>query len=147
MEQQQAKKTPEKVWRDGNIKATMFRNEGALREDGSRTPDFFSTGVTKVYRDKDGEWRETHFLSGTENLKAEKLRGTAYRYEQHLRQKDRENTRNQLATDRKRVEEAMRNEDFHDEDKSRADIKRERFKQERNSRGTRREKPRERKAR
>tara|TARA_A100001391_G_scaffold153410_2_gene111237 strand:- start:12298 stop:12738 length:441 start_codon:yes stop_codon:yes gene_type:complete len=146
MEQQQPKKQPEKVWRDGNIKATMFRNEGALREDGSRAPDFFSTGVVKVYRDKAGEWRETHFLSGAENLKAEKLRGAAYEYEQHLRQKDREQDRGKAAPDRAQAQRAMFDEEWHDENKSRADIRRDRFKQTRSTPGTRQQ-PRERQAR
>lgn len=80
---------PEKVWFDGNIKATMFRNKGRMNEDGTREPDFFKTAVTKLFRDNKGEWRETHYLSGTENLKAEKLRGVAYGYEQHLKARDR----------------------------------------------------------
>ena len=81
---------PEKVFHDGLLKATMWRNPGGLNEQGEQRPDWFSTELTRSYKDRDGNWQESHTLSGIDLLRGEKLLGLAYEHEQYLKDVDRE---------------------------------------------------------
>lgn len=128
---------PEFVLRDGNLRSATWRSEG---EFGS----LFNTRLTKLYRDEDGNPRETSTLGSKELLRASELARETHRevlMRQRTHAQEKQNTKSQS-------EQRDFTEEWHDEDKSRGDIKRERFKEERTpSRGTRREKPRDRAAR
>lgn len=130
--------------RDRNIKGVLLRHRGQLDQDGKRLPDFFSSKVVKIYKDRNDEWAETPFMSGPEHLIAASMRGSMYEHEQYLIELDREAHRDNAMARNK----GAGSEEWHDEDKRRDEIKRDRFKEERKpSRGTRRAKPRDRAAR
>ena len=144
MNEERTKPTVELERLVGNIKGVMLRHRGQLDENGNRLPDFFSSKVVKIYKDRNDEWAETPFMSGSEHLAAASMRGTMYEHEQYLIEQDREAQRENVAS----RDDSAGSEIWHDEDKRRDEIKRERFKQERQpSRGTRRAKPRDRAAR
>lgn len=63
-------KQPENIW-DGNIKASIWRNEG---ESGV----FHSVTFARVYEDRDGNPRDAHGFSGTDVLKVSELARQAY---------------------------------------------------------------------
>ena len=124
---------PEIVLRDGALRSATWR------EDGEYGP-MFNTRITKLYRDDEGQPRETSTLSSKDLLRAAELARETH-YEVLERQRA-----HALERKAERGSEKDQNTDFFDEDMSRADIKRERFKGER-SQGTRRSPKRERSAR
>jgi len=63
--------------RDGSLRIAIFRNEPKQQGDRPR----FSGKLTRSYRDAQGEWRETEYLSGTEFLRAARLMEKAYEAE------------------------------------------------------------------
>ena len=63
--------------RDGGLRIAIFRNEPKQEGDRPR----FSGKLTRSYRDAQGEWRETEYLSGTEFLRAARLMEKAYEAE------------------------------------------------------------------
>lgn len=123
------KKRPEFDLRDGALRAAVWRQEGEYG-------DMFNTRITRIYTADDGEIRETSTLREKDLLPAAQLASKVYDGIRDLK-------RDQKAE----CGEDRREADFHDEDKTRKDIQRERFKSERSGRGTRREKPPERGAR
>ena len=60
--------------RDGSLKIAIFRN--AAKEEGERAR--FSGKLTRSYRDANGEWHDTDYLSGSEYLRAARLMEKAY---------------------------------------------------------------------
>lgn len=60
--------------RDGSLKIAIFRN--APKEEGERAR--FSGKLTRSYRDAQGEWHDTDYLSGSEYLRAARLLEKAY---------------------------------------------------------------------
>lgn len=60
--------------RDGTLKIALFRNEP--KEQGERVR--FSGKLTRSYRDANGDWHDTDYLSGTEFLRAARLMKKAY---------------------------------------------------------------------
>ena len=129
--QNQKDNNPEFVLRDGNLRSATWRSEGEYGP-------MFNTKLTKIYRNEDGEFRETSTLNANDLLRVAELARETHQ-EVLGRQRDR-------AQERRGERDDMQ--DWHDEDKRRDEIKRERFKEEREpSRRTRRTKPRERKAR
>lgn len=112
--------SPEIELHDGSIRAASWR------EDGEYGP-YYNTKITRRYRNDEGEIRETSSLRERDLLTAANLAQETHRT---IRERKRELTQ-------ERDQDRNQSEDWHDEDKSRKDIKRERFKEERRSEGTR----------
>lgn len=98
-EQQQAQQPenngPADVLRDGNIKATIWKNE---RENGPS----FSTVFSRTWQDEEGGYRDSHSFSGTELLRVSELARGAYTRTIELRQEHRvEITREESHTSKK----------------------------------------------
>ena len=126
---------PDFVLRDGNLRSATWRSEGEYGP-------LFNTKITKLFRDNDGEFRETSTLGSKDLLRAGEL---ARETHAEVLKRQREHTQERL---NERDDMQRDSEDWHDEDKSRDEIKRDRFKEERKPpRGTRRTKPRDRAAR
>ena len=66
--------------RDGVLKIAIFTNP---KKDGEGVR--FSHKLTRSYRDANGNWRETAYLSGSENLRAANLMILAYNKELELK--------------------------------------------------------------
>ncbi len=60
--------------RDGSLKIAIFRN--VPKEEGERAR--FSGKLTRSYRDAQGDWHDTEYLSGSEYLRAARLLEKAY---------------------------------------------------------------------
>ncbi len=141
MTERQTQKTdesnpPEIDLRDGDLRSATWRNEG-------KYGPFFKTRITKIYRDEDGNFREAETLSAKDLLRVSEL---ARETHQKIVERQREH-RLERDQDQSKETQPEFSEDWHDDDKSRDDIQRERFKQERQpSRGTRRPRQRSRKA-
>ncbi|MEM1186720.1 MAG: hypothetical protein AAGI53_17180 [Planctomycetota bacterium] len=60
--------------RDGTLKIAIFRNDP--KQEGERPR--YSGKLTRSYRDAQGEWHDTDYLSGTEFLRAARLMEKAY---------------------------------------------------------------------
>jgi len=69
-EQNEANK-PVSVLRDGNIKATTWRNEG---ENGP----YYSTTFSRTWKDGEGQYQDSRSFSGTELLRLSELAKEAY---------------------------------------------------------------------
>lgn len=127
---------PEIVLRDTNLRSATWITEGEYGP-------MFNTRITKLYRDEDGNPQETATMGSKDLLRVSELaRETHYkilaRQRKHAQERKAEREDNQPEL----------SEDWHDDDKRRDEIKRERFKDERKPvRGTRRAKPRDRAAR
>lgn len=63
-------KRPDNIW-DGNIKASIWENEG---ESGQ----FHSVTFSRTYEDRDGNLRDAHSFAGTDVLKVSELARKAY---------------------------------------------------------------------
>ena len=88
MENANEPNTPRDVLRDGNLKASIWRN------DGEKGP-FYSVSLARVYRDDQGEPRDAHSFSGTDLLRVSELARKTYDRTQELRREDRSADRNQ----------------------------------------------------
>jgi len=66
--------------RDGTLKIAIFSNP---KKDGEGVR--FSHKLTRSYRDANGNWQETAYLSGSENLRAANLMTLAYNKELELK--------------------------------------------------------------
>ena len=62
---------PVDVLRDGNLKASIFRNEG---EKGA----FYSTTFARTYTDERGNLQDSHVFTGTDVLRISELGRQAY---------------------------------------------------------------------
>ena len=74
---------PRDVLRDGNLKASLWRNE-------SEKGPFYSATLTRTYKDQDGELRDAHSFSGGELLRVSELARKAYDRTRQLRREDHE---------------------------------------------------------
>ncbi|MEM1379505.1 MAG: hypothetical protein AAGH41_02665 [Pseudomonadota bacterium] len=68
---------PIETIRDGNLKVVFWENQG---ENGP----FVNSVVSKVYKDAEGNYRETHSMSGTDHLRAAELHKIAYHKDREL---------------------------------------------------------------
>ncbi len=74
----QEKNQPADVMRDGNLKATTWRNEG---ENGP----YYSTTFARSYQDEQGKFHDSHSFSGSELLRLSELARGAYARSNELR--------------------------------------------------------------
>ena len=120
---------PDIVLTDGSLRAASWR------EDGQYGP-FYNTKITRRYTNADGEVRETSSLRERDLLPAAELT-SEIRREILERKRDRAHKQSQERTPSQsnQPEPEDHGEDWHDEEMSRKDIKRERFKQDRRPRG------------
>ena len=127
------KNAPDFVLRDGNLRSAVWREEGEYGP-------MFNTRITKLYRDEDGQPKETTTLSAKDLLRVSELARETH-HEVLGRQRD-----HALERKTEKQVDTNQNGEFFDDEMSRSEIQRERFKEQR-SQGARRSKPRERKAR
>ena len=73
---------------DGAMKLPIFRNEP--KQDGDKVR--FSGKLSRSYRDSQGQWHNTEYLSGSEYLRAANLLIQAYNKELELKQAERQQT-------------------------------------------------------
>lgn len=100
---------PRDVLRDGNLKASLWRNE-------SDKGPFYSATLTRTYKDQDGELRDAHSFSGGELLRVSELARKAYDRTRQLRRDERE----QQSDDGREAFTAKRNQrDSHDQSRGR----------------------------
>lgn len=83
---------PADTLRDGNLKATIWQNEG---EKGV----YYSTTFSRTYKDDQGEYRETQSFSSSDLLRVSELARQAHHQTSDLRQKDYEERR-EIGVDR-----------------------------------------------
>lgn len=93
---QAEQKQPATVLRDGNIKASIWRNE-------SETGAFYATSFARTYRDEKGEFHDTNSFVAADLLKLAELARAAYARTNVLSRKDREEaqTRDEGKDDRR----------------------------------------------
>jgi len=92
--QQQQPETngPADVLRDGNIKATIWKNE---RENGPS----YNTTFARTWQDEQGAYRDSHSFSGTELLRVSELARGAYARMNELRQEHRQELEVEISRD------------------------------------------------
>ena len=73
---------PRDVLRDGNLKASLYRNEGA------KGP-FYSASLARTWRDDQGQLHDTTSFAGAELLRVSELARKAYERMGELRREDR----------------------------------------------------------
>ena len=86
MDNTEDRNQPRDILRDGNLKASIWRNEG---EKGP----FYSANLARVYRDDQGELRDSQSFSGGDLLRVSELARKTYDRTQELRREDRESER------------------------------------------------------
>lgn len=79
---------PADVLRDGNLKASIWRNEG---ESGP----FYATSFARTYRDEEGRLHDTNSFVAGDLLKLSELARSAYTRTNALRREDRQQERPQ----------------------------------------------------
>ncbi len=78
----ETKNKPVETLRDGYLKVAIWRNP---TDNGYR----YSTGpLQRSYKDKEGQWRETEFLSGHEILRGSRLLEKAYDFQLEQKKQD-----------------------------------------------------------
>lgn len=132
---ERSENAPELVLRDGNLRSATWRSDGEYGP-------LFNTRITKLYRDDDGNPRETSTLGSKDLLRASELTRETH---QEILKRQRENVQ-ERKVGRDDQQPAL-SQDWHDDTKRRDEIKRERFKEDRAKQGTRRTRPRDRTAR
>jgi len=90
--QQQEANGPADVLRDGNIKATIWKNE---RENGPT----YNTTFARTWQDESGAYRDSHSFSGTELLRVSELARGAYARTNELRQEHRQELEVEISRD------------------------------------------------
>ncbi len=78
---------------DGNLKATIWRNEG---EKGP----FYTTEFTRTYKDADGNVRDAHSFIGSDQLKLAELARKSYERTTELRREEFHQNRQNREPDR-----------------------------------------------
>ncbi len=116
---QSSENAPEIVLRDGNLRSATWRSEGEYGP-------LFNIRITKLYRDDDGNRRETPTLSSKDLLRASEL---ARETHQEVLKRQRELAKERTAE--RDEKQPSFSEEWHDDTQSRDEIKPERFKQER----------------
>ena len=82
----QAPKRPVDTIPDGNLKATIWRNE-------AESGPFYATEFSRTYKDREGNYRDSRSFVGSDLLKLSELAREAYTRTSELRREDRENSR------------------------------------------------------
>ena len=72
---------PADTLRDGNVKATIWQNEG---DKGA----YYSTTFSRTYKDEKGEYRETQSFSSNDLLRISELARQAHHQTNEMRQRD-----------------------------------------------------------
>lgn len=72
---------PVDVIRDGNLKASLWRNEG-------ENSVSYATTIARTYKTEDGAYRESNSFTGTELLRVSELARKAYDRTNDLRRAD-----------------------------------------------------------
>jgi hypothetical protein len=90
--QQQESNGPADVLRDGNIKATIWKNE---RENGPS----YNTTFARTWQDESGAYRDSQSFSGTELLRVSELARGAYARTNELRQEHRQELEVEITRD------------------------------------------------
>jgi hypothetical protein len=72
---------PVDVIRDGNLKASIWRNEG-------ENSVAYATTIARTYKTEDGAYRESNSFTGTELLRVSELARKAYDRTNDLRRED-----------------------------------------------------------
>lgn len=118
--QQQESNKPETVLRDGNLKATVWKNEG---ENG----DYYSTTLSRTWQDEEGNYRDSHSFSGAELLRVSELARGAYARTNELRQEQQQEQSQNKKFGRMQTDERQQDMDLEDgsgaKDNSREDFK------------------------
>ena len=65
------KNKPVKTFRDGELKVSVFQNQG-------KNGDYFSYVPGRIYTDQNGQARETHSLTGADPLRMANLLNRSY---------------------------------------------------------------------
>ena len=73
--------TPETTLRDGNLKATIWKNVG---EKGA----FYTVSLTRTYKDEGGDYHDSNSFSGSELLRIAHLAKRAYDATSDFRQRE-----------------------------------------------------------
>jgi hypothetical protein len=71
--------TPEKKFSTGVISATVWKNNGTSKKDGSQV-EFKTITLQRRYADKDGTWKSTNSLRINDLPKASLVLNKAYEY-------------------------------------------------------------------
>lgn len=85
-----APRPPADVIRDGNLKATIWRNE-------AESGPFYATSFVRTFRDSEGQFHDTNSFVAADLLKLSDLARAAYTRTTDLRRGDREQARQQSA--------------------------------------------------
>ncbi len=117
-----ADNAPEFILRDGNLRSATWRAEGEYGP-------LFNTRITKLYRDEDGRPQETSTLGSKDLLRVSEL---ARETHQEIVSRQRDHSQSKRKAPEQSQQRGTRDE-WHDEDKTRAEISRERFKEQRQS--------------
>jgi hypothetical protein len=91
-QQQPYNNGPADVLRDGNIKATIWKNE---RENGPS----YNTTFARTWQDESGAYRDSHSFSGTELLRVSELARGAYARTNELRHEHRQELEVEITRD------------------------------------------------
>ena len=75
--------TPESTIRDGNIKATIWKNFGD-------SGNFYTVTLARSFKNEAGDWKETSSFSGSQLLRIARLADRAYDRTGELRRGDEE---------------------------------------------------------
>lgn len=90
-----APKRPEDVLRDGNIKASIWRNE-------SERGDFFATTFARTHKDDEGNVRDSHNFVGADLLKLSELARKTYDRTNEIRREEFKSRRKEESRDHSR---------------------------------------------
>lgn len=93
---------PADVIRDGNLKASIWRNEG-------ENSVSYATTIARTYKTEDGAYRESNSFTGTELLRVAELARKAYDRTNDLRRDDYERGSSQSRESPARGEDHARN--------------------------------------
>lgn len=91
----QATKRPEEVLRDGNLKASIWRNQ-------SDRGDFFATTFARTHKDDDGNVRDSHSFVGADLLKLSELARKTYDRTNEIRREEFASRRKEESRDHSR---------------------------------------------
>lgn len=80
MSLEQPKQKPAAAFRDGTLKATIWKNEKKPDQESGEIGHFYSVDLSRSYRDGTGNWKETTSFSGAELLRVANLAQAAYNY-------------------------------------------------------------------
>lgn len=83
-----APRPPADVIRDGNLKATIWRNE-------TESGPFYATSFVRTFRDSEGQFHDTNSFVAADLLRLSELARKTYERTSELRREDRQQARQQ----------------------------------------------------